>query len=328
MSTREDKVWLSVCIPVYGVEAFIRRCAESLFGQTIKKGIEFIFVDDASPDRSIEILKNVIAEFPERKKQVHIIRHSENIGLAGARLSALRLAKGEYVIACDSDDWVESSMYEKLMDTAVLTNADVIVCGNYINYGNSQTVSGEIFSENCQTFLNQVIRGGYHNSLCNKMLRLSLFSRISPSFVQGVNMWEDASVLARLVYNANSIAVVSVPLYHYYQANNLAYTQKWKSEYSESIDKAVHINLEYFKDKDVDIVPLAQRGLLYLMSNENESNRDKYLMKYCREGLMKDIDYSMYSRYSQILAYLLFNRHYKCADLLQKVKRTISKLIH
>ena len=81
---------VSVCIPVYGVEKYIERCARSLFEQTMKDDIEFIFVDDCTPDKSIEILQKVLEEYPERKNQVKIIRHETNKGLTGARNTALK----------------------------------------------------------------------------------------------------------------------------------------------------------------------------------------------------------------------------------------------
>ena len=88
---------VSVCVPVYGVEKYIERCARSLFEQTMKEGIEFIFVDDCTPDRSMEILERVREEYPERTRQVKIVRHPENQGLTGARNTALKEAEGEFL---------------------------------------------------------------------------------------------------------------------------------------------------------------------------------------------------------------------------------------
>ena len=85
---------VSVIVPVYGVEKYIERCARSLFEQTLDD-IEYIFVDDCSPDRSIEILNQVIGEYPGRKDQVQIIHHASNQGLALARQTGLKAATGE-----------------------------------------------------------------------------------------------------------------------------------------------------------------------------------------------------------------------------------------
>ena len=75
---------VSVCTPVYGVEAFIERCARSLFTQSYKN-IEYIFVNDCTPDRSMEVLQQVLSDYPERKDSVKIVNHKTNRGLVAAR---------------------------------------------------------------------------------------------------------------------------------------------------------------------------------------------------------------------------------------------------
>lgn len=104
---------VSVIVPVYGVEQFVEQCARSLFNQSLAE-VEFIYVDDASPDKSIEKVKKVLKEFPNRETQVKIIHHDVNKGLPAARNTGLSVATGEYVFHCDSDDYVESQMLERL----------------------------------------------------------------------------------------------------------------------------------------------------------------------------------------------------------------------
>ena len=113
---------VSVCIPVYGVEKYIERCARSLFEQTMKDDIEFIFVNDCTPDKSIEVLQKVLEEYPNRKEQVKIIHHEINRGVSAARKTALMNSHGEYIIFCDSDDWVDTNLYEVMYKKAVEEN--------------------------------------------------------------------------------------------------------------------------------------------------------------------------------------------------------------
>ena len=75
---------VSVIIPVYGVEKYIERCARSLFEQTLDD-IEYLFIDDCTPDRSIEVLKSILEEYPNRKEQVIIHRMEQNSGQAAVR---------------------------------------------------------------------------------------------------------------------------------------------------------------------------------------------------------------------------------------------------
>ena len=97
---------VSVIVPIYKVERFIVKCADSLFSQTMDD-VEFIFVDDASPDSSMRLLEECIRRHPEREGQIRILTHPENKGLPAARNTGLAVATGEYVFHCDSDDFVE-----------------------------------------------------------------------------------------------------------------------------------------------------------------------------------------------------------------------------
>ena len=117
---------ISVIVPVYGVEKYIERCARSLFEQTLED-IEYIFVDDCTPDNSISILCKVLSDYPNRKKQVKILHHEKNKGLAQARQTGLKIASGEYIAHCDSDDWVDKDLYEIAHNKAKSESLDVVV---------------------------------------------------------------------------------------------------------------------------------------------------------------------------------------------------------
>ena len=128
---------VSVVIPVFKVRNFIERCATSLFEQTLED-VEYIFVDDASPDDSIEILKECLERYPKRKAQVQILTHEQNKGLPAARNTGLAVATGEYVFHCDSDDWVESTMLEDLYVTAIQNSADIVWCDWYLSFAQNE----------------------------------------------------------------------------------------------------------------------------------------------------------------------------------------------
>ena len=116
---------VSVIIAVYNVEAYIERCLHSLFSQTLND-IEYIFVDDATPDSSIELIYKTIESYPNRRNQIKVLRHTYNRGLAAARTTGMREATGEYIISCDPDDYIEQDMYEKMYLRAVETSADIM----------------------------------------------------------------------------------------------------------------------------------------------------------------------------------------------------------
>ena len=118
---------ISIIVPIYNVEQYIERCARSLFEQTYDD-IEYVFVDDCSPDNSLNILYEVLNDYPHRISNVKIIRHIENKGLTAARNSGLEVATGDYIAHCDSDDWVSTNMYEILLKKAIDCDADIVYC--------------------------------------------------------------------------------------------------------------------------------------------------------------------------------------------------------
>ena len=164
------QVKISVCIPVYGVEKYIERCARSLFEQTMKDGVEFIFVDDCTKDNSIGILENVLNDYPERKEQVKIVHHEKNGGLVAARKTGLKHASGEYVIHCDSDDWVDVSMCEEMYKTAAETGADMVYCHFCEDRNGEQTIFYE--GEYCDP--ETAFCGKTSCCIWNKMFRTSI----------------------------------------------------------------------------------------------------------------------------------------------------------
>ena len=112
---------VSILIPVYGVEKYIKRCAISLFEQTYSN-LEFVFVNDSTCDGSIAILNETIKLYPKREQQVKIIHHKKNRGLAASRNTAVEMATGEFLVHVDSDDWLDSKAVEVAVKMQVQTN--------------------------------------------------------------------------------------------------------------------------------------------------------------------------------------------------------------
>ena len=121
---------VSILVPVYGVEKYIGQCAETLFGQTYDD-IEYVFVDDCTPDNSIQVLRQVLSAYPQRTKQVSIIRHDHNRGLGAARKTAFEASSGEFVMNVDSDDYLAPDAVEKLVARQQQTGADLVEGGGY-----------------------------------------------------------------------------------------------------------------------------------------------------------------------------------------------------
>lgn len=317
---------LSVIIPVYNVEKYIERCCESLFNQTMKDNIEFIFIDDCSPDKSINLIKSIIKKYPAREHQVKIIHHNKNKGLAGARKTGIEAAQGKYLIHCDSDDWIEKNMYETMYKTACQEKSDMVICDYFVNYPHSEKIIRQDVPHSNNNLLSKLIRGDLHNNVWTKMIRKEIYLNFDSVYEEGVNMWEDVSVISRLTFYCNKISHISEPLYHYSQENINAYTQKWKPQYTDNILRAVEINTKFFEGKGINVTPLIQRAYFSILSNSSHSDRKHLLLNLKKNSKDIKIDYSIYSPYRKLLAWCLFNSHNILADNIMKLKRILQRL--
>lgn len=235
---------VSVVIPIYNVEKYIERCVRSLMEQTLDD-IEYIFVNDASLDNSLEILKSVVAQFPNRMSNVHIINHNCNQGLACARKTGIDLASGEYLIHCDSDDWVELDIYEKLYDAAKRSDADIVVC-NYktIAFSGCFNCTVDKIYDLCS------IPSGYRWSIWNKLVRRSLIVKNDIYPIPHIDMCEDENTALRLYYHANKITYIDDVLYNYDRTRETSITAKMFSEkYLHQRQESLRFIRDYFAQR-------------------------------------------------------------------------------
>lgn len=238
---------VSVIVPIYKVEAYIGRCARSLFGQTLQD-VEFIFVDDATPDGSIAILEETIKQYPQRRSQIKIIRHSENKGLPTARNSGLRVAAGEYIFHCDSDDYVDSSALEKLYEAAVASEADYVWCDWYLAFPQSKRYMQQPFYQTSEEALRGVLAGGMKYNVWNKLVKRSLYIDNGISFPDGYGMGEDMTMICLLAC-AKQVAYVPSALYYYVKREGEAFTNIWNDKHITSLRHNTQITIYFLKQR-------------------------------------------------------------------------------
>lgn len=217
---------ISVLVPVYMVERYIDRCVRSLFGQTMTDSVEFIFVNDCTTDRSMDILSDLLNQFPALRSQVRLVNHKENMGLAAARITALNLAKGEYVINLDSDDFFESDMLESMYAAAKSRNADIVVADYFLSYKNREIyISCPIDSDRNHLVSNLICNnGGGGRMVWNKLIRRDLYEIHSVKPLPGINIGEDMIVTAQLLFHASTIIKIDRAFAHYNKSNVNTYT--------------------------------------------------------------------------------------------------------
>ena len=119
---------ISIIIPVYKVEKYLKRCVDSVIGQTYPN-LQIILVDDGSPDNCPQICD----EYAAQDKRIEVI-HQANAGVSNARNNGLKVAKGDYILFIDSDDYIAPDMCEKMLAFAQQTQADIVVCDSLMLY--------------------------------------------------------------------------------------------------------------------------------------------------------------------------------------------------
>ena len=207
--------FFSIIVPIYNAQNYIAQCARSLFGQNFKN-IEYIFVDDCSSDNSLGILKEVLKEFPDRYTSVKIIKNHKNMGVSFTRKVGMESTTGQYVIQIDSDDWVDLDMCNAFYKKIKETNADIICSDYYENYLGRQDYIEQNYGKDVDYF-KAILDGRLHGSLCNKMIKRSLFVDNNIYPILGFNLFEDKFVSLRLFFFSNKVEYINSAFLHYRQ---------------------------------------------------------------------------------------------------------------
>ena len=209
---------VSILVAVYNVEQYIERCARSLFEQTYSD-LEFVFVNDATPDRSMEALNQVMEDYPARKQAVKIINHEKNKGIASARNTLLDNAEGDFVSWVDADDWLEQNAIEVMVKKQMETDAD-IVSGNALMYYPDRVEKLELSSDlGKKEMVLEQIRHGWQGVIWGRVVRRSLIEKNRVRAIEGCNMAEDKYLMALLFYYASSFATCGQVVYNYERRN-------------------------------------------------------------------------------------------------------------
>lgn len=212
-------VAISVIMLVYRTEPFVERALRSVCEQTLDD-MEIILVNDATPDRAMEVVHRVLRDYPHR--QVRIVEHEQNRGSAAARQTGLDAATGEYTIHVDSDDWVESPMLEKMLARARRDGADIVCCDMWWEYADHRNYQFQCVPDTGRELARALIRGTAAGHLCDKLIRRALYTDNGIVLIPGLDMWEDLVVTTKLAWFAGRVSYISEPFLHYVQSNPTA----------------------------------------------------------------------------------------------------------
>ncbi|MCQ2256416.1 MAG: glycosyltransferase family 2 protein [Bacteroidaceae bacterium] len=222
----DNHISVSVIIPIYNVEQYIERCARSLMEQTMKDGIEFIFVDDCSLDTSMLILQETLSCYPERKTQITIIHNEVNCGPSETRKIGVSVAKGDYLAFCDSDDWLELNMFHVLYSKAIEMGADVVAC-RYFKEFTDYTQESMIRYEGLQQG-KDIVASPYYVvmiNLWNKLIKRILVTTNMHKIVP-CNYAEDLYLMTYVYFASTKVCFIPDILYHYNLTNSNSLMKK------------------------------------------------------------------------------------------------------
>ena len=205
---------VSVIVTVYNREKYLEECVRSLFEQTLDN-VEYVFIDDASTDQSVSVLRRLLDDYPLRKSMTNMICQKTNGGRAVARQIGIDHVTGEYVIHVDSDDWVDLDMMELLYNRAKETDADIVGCNVTHEYRNSKRTFRQSYSNDMDENIRNLLNGQLFPSLCTSLTRTSLIKDNHITFPQGLDTGEDLLFNLHLYLHAYKVVGIDNPSYHY-----------------------------------------------------------------------------------------------------------------
>ncbi|RYL92710.1 glycosyltransferase [Sporolactobacillus sp. THM7-4] len=291
---------VSVIVPVYNVEKYLKKCVESIMNQTFKN-IEIILVDDGSTDAS-----GKMCDYFQLMDNRIVVIHKENGGLSSARNAGIKRAKGIFVGFVDSDDWISETMYENLLSLTNKYDADVSEC-RFINVNKKTDLKKVIEQpESVLTFNHDdALRLHFQNALFysvvwNKLYKKELFNGIE--FPEG-KIHEDEFTTYKILDKASKLVSTSNILYCYFRRSNSIMGQKFSSKSLDRLE-AYKEKKQYFMNTEFEEMSQKQfihEGIRAYCLAKNKINTNRLWSELIREIKLYSRRYS--KRY---LNYLLF----------------------
>lgn len=324
---------VSILVSVYNASEYIEMCAESLFNQTFKD-IEIIFVNDVTPDDSIDKIQKSIEKFPDRKSQIKIINHTENRGTSASRNTALDTAQGDYILVIDCDDYIEPDTIEVLYQEAVAKDADVVVSDFHLEAEHKTVIVKDYVSANTEDLFNDfIVYDRCITVLWNKLIRRSLFQKPECRAPEELNFLDDKHVIARIYYYARKVVKIDKAFYHYNKKNPVAITQTRRKTHFENVLLYWQLFDEFLKQeglfeqyKHYLYIGKIKSKVSLMVDTDSYKLRKEYSDMFCEEEkLVKN----KFHKGQKLMLLLIRNKIFILAHLFHKfliVKRDFSNL--
>lgn len=299
---------LSVIIPVYNTEKYIKECVDSIINQTFKD-YEIILVDDASTDGSGRICNEYAAKYDFIK-----VIHKEHGGPTHTRKAGLKEARGAYVSYIDSDDYIEPQMYDFLMDKLLKYDADIAICNILIKTENSRIPLYLDFEEgfyNKEKLKRDIYPNmlfspmknmpGIHPSLCNKVIRRSILENAITDITDEIYFGEDGICTYPCMLDAKSVYITYDKFFYIYRQTGASISQKYDKRLLRKLPILISVFDTEFEKRNYDgrsqINCYAALQLIFSIRNELLYNKNKTL----REKVKNLKEYISQPRFQEVL---------------------------
>lgn len=303
----EKDIKISVIIPVYNCQEYITKCLDSFVSQDFKD-IEIICVNDGSKDNTLEVLKKYIEH---HKKDRIILIDKENAGVWYARIDGIKKARGDYIVFCDSDDYVERNYLSKMYNKIKEDNSDISICGFYrVNSKNNKPYSIEMITKKEDIYFDKNIEEiiSVNTALWNKIYKKEILNGVS-ELKDPPRVLEDMMFLALVYQNVNKITFLPEPLY-YYIVNSTSAMASTNARDIEKTEKAmIKVKEIYSKNKCkkelmeiLDCMAFLHFGIsLMFRLSYTENKNFKKLFKNNKEFLNNNFNGYKKSKYLKIV---------------------------
>lgn len=269
---------ISVIVPIYNTEKFLRKCIESILNQTLQE-LEVILINDGSKDNSHNICLEYVEKYP--KKIIYI--NNKNIGCSATRNLGIKLAQGEYIAFVDSDDYIEKTMYEELWKVKEKYDSDIVVCGiTYVN------LIEKTKKDSIPKIINQNEYFKHKNRIANpinKIFRKKIILENKIFFPVNTHYSEDLVFCFKALLSTKKIDSISKSLYNYilYGGNSIYSLDKrlgvfisFKEIFKYLEEKKLQTNKEIMRNFYNLFYFYAIRGIFFTLLNSNEISEEKY----------------------------------------------------
>lgn len=266
---------VSIVVPVYNVEKYLKRCIDSLKSQTYNN-IEILLVNDGSTDTSLSICEKEAID----DNRIKVISQ-KNGGLSDARNTGINNATGEYICFVDSDDFVNEYYVQLLFENLLETNSDISVCNYmYIDENDKTWMRKEKNNKEYSNIdaVKDVLSTKQDTEVMawNKLYKKELFTKNNIYFPKG-KIHEDNFTTYKLYYYANKISLINDKLYYYYQRTDSIMGQKFNTKRLHILE-AVEETKEFFKNKEIELSQeLECYELITLINTLNFMIRDNFV---------------------------------------------------